>query len=123
MTHERTIYGKQMALGFAFALALLGSVACADTRADREIAVMVDRELANSPVLGSAQIDVAARDGVVTLTGVVATEAQVESAEKLAWSVEGVEAVESRIRVSLAPESPTGIPPVGAEPPSEDQVR
>ena len=96
MTHR-----KRTVAGLAFAVALLGGVACGDTRADREMAVKVDQELSNSPLLGSAQLDVAARGGVVTLTGVVATEEQVKSAEQLAWSVEGVEAVENRIRVSL----------------------
>jgi len=115
--------GKHTVAGLACAFALLGGVACGDTRADREMAVKVDQELSNSPVLGSAQIDVAARGGVVTLTGVVATEEQVESAERLAWSVEGVEAVESRIRVSLQAD-PTGLPPVGAAPISpEDETR
>jgi hypothetical protein len=61
---------------------------------DGEIALKVDQEIASSPVLGGTQIDVAARDGVVTLTGVVASDEQAQSAEKLAWSVEGVEAVE-----------------------------
>jgi hypothetical protein len=103
-------------LGLSLACALLG-LACADTQADRELAVKVDQELSNSPVLGNAHIDVAARGGVVTLVGVAATEEQVQNAERLAWSVEGVEAVESRIRVS-GPEEP-GLPPVGAEPPPE----
>lgn len=114
MTH-----GTHTIASLAFAYVLLGAAACGDTRADREIAVKVDRELSNSPVLGSAQIDVAARGGVVTLTGVAASEEQVASAEKLAWSVEGVQAVESRIRVSPSPE-PTGRPPVGAPPPQDE---
>ena len=118
MTH-----GKHTVVGLAFALALLGGIACADTRADREMAVKVDQELSNSPVLGSVQIDVAARGGVVTLTGVVATEEQVKSAERLAWSIEGVEAVESRLHVSPVAD-PTGLPPVGAAPISpEDEAR
>ena len=110
------IRARKTLAGLSIALGLLAGVACADTEADRELAVKVDQELANSPVLGDAQIDVAARGGVVTLVGVATTEEQVKSAEQLAWSVEGVEAVESRIRVSMPPE-PTGIPPVGAEPP------
>jgi osmotically-inducible protein OsmY len=116
-------HGTHTIASLLFACVLLGAAACGDTRADREIAVKVDRELSNSPVLGNAQIDVAARDGVVTLTGVAATEEQAKSAEQLAWSVEGVEAVESRIRVALAPD-PTGLPPVGAEPmPPTDETR
>ena len=103
--------------GLSIAFGLLGGVACADSRADRELAVKVDQELANSPVLGNTQIDVAAEGGVVTLVGVASTEEQVKSAEQLAWSVEGVEAVESRIRVSGPLDAEP--PPVGTEPPAD----
>lgn len=109
---------RTMFVGLSFAFALLG-LACVDTQADRELAVKVDQELSNSPVLGNAHIEVAARSGVVTLVGVAATAEEVESAERLAWSVEGVEAVESRIRVSQAP---AGLPPVGAEPMTPPQA-
>ncbi len=98
----------------SFALAL-SSVGCGNARADREIAVKVGQEIANSPVLADAQIDVAARDGVVILAGVVDSDEQVKSAERLAWSVEGVEGVESRLRVSL-PADEGEPPPVGAAP-------
>lgn len=102
--------GNRFVTRFACAFALL-SGACGNPQLDGEIAVKVDQEIENSPVLGGTQIDVAARDGVVTLTGVVAREEQAQSAEKLAWSVEGVDAVESRLEVS-EPETP----PVGAAP-------
>jgi hypothetical protein len=102
---------------FACAFALFTG-ACGNQQMDGEIAVKVDQEIANSPVLGGTQIDVAARDGVVTLTGVVASDEQAASAEKIAWSVEGVDAVESRLKVSL-PERPPMPPPVAAPPPVE----
>ena len=106
MHHQRFV-------AFGFALALLAG-ACGSPRADGEIAVKVDQEIENSPVLGGAQIDVAARDGVVTLSGVVASEEQALRAEKLAWSVEGVDGVESRLVVS----GPAETPPVAAPPPA-----
>jgi hypothetical protein len=102
-------------VGFARA-AMLAAVACGNPQMDGQIAVQVDQEIANSPVLGDAQIHVAARDGVVTLTGVVASDEQVMSAERLAWSVEGVEGVESRLEVAL-PEQQSEPPPVGTAPP------
>jgi hyperosmotically inducible periplasmic protein len=115
-------YGKRLIACFAGAFALL-SVACGDAPADGEIAVKVDQEIANSPVLGDAQIEVSARGGVVTLTGVVASEEQVENAERLAWSVEGVDAVESRLQVS-PPAGAAEPPPVGAAPdPLEGEAR
>jgi hypothetical protein len=105
------LFGKRLVHCFASAALLLGS-ACGNPQMDREIAVKVGQEIGSSPVLGGTQIDVAARDGVVTLTGVVASDEQAQSAEKLAWSVEGVDAVELRLEVSEA-----GTPPVGAAPP------
>ena len=98
----------------ACACALLAA-ACGDAQADGRLASRVDQELDNSPVLSDAQIEVASRDGVVTLRGVVANEEQVAQAERIAWSVEGVEQVESRLEVTTPPgsESP---PPVAAPP-------
>lgn len=105
---------ERFAARFAGAALLLGA-ACGNPQMDGRIAVEVDREIASSPVLGDAEIDVAARDGVVTLTGVVASDEQAQSAERLAWSVEGVQAVESRLEVS---DGAAGTPPVGAPPPA-----
>ena len=87
-------------VSFAFALS---TVACGGSLGDRDLAVKVGQEISNSPVLADAQIDVAAQDGVVILAGVVSSEEQMKSAERLAWSVQGVEGVESRLRVA-APE-------------------
>jgi hyperosmotically inducible protein len=108
------MFGKRFVTHFACAFALLGT-ACGNPQLDGEIAAKVDQEIESSPVLGGTQIDVATRDGVVTLTGVVASDEQAQSAEKLAWSVEGVDAVESRLKVSL-PEGESVTPPVGAAP-------
>lgn len=105
--------GTRLVLVAACALALLAS-GCADPGADREIAEKVGQEIETSPVLGGARIDVAARDGVVTLSGAVESEEQASHAEKLAWSVEGVEAVDSRLEVR-------GTPPVGTAPPAGER--
>ena len=115
-------FGKRFVtcFGCAAALAVHG---CGNPQRDGEIAGKVGQEIASSPVLGGARIDVAARDGVVTLTGVVVSNEQAQSAERVAWSVEGVDAVESRLEVSL-PEDAAETPPVGAAPaPLEGETR
>jgi hypothetical protein len=96
------------------AFALLAA-ACGDVQTDGRIASLVDQELANSPVLSGARIEVASRDGVVTLSGVVSNEGQAAQAERIAWSVEGVEQVETRLEVAGASE-PGSLPPVAAPP-------
>jgi len=99
-----------------FVAVLLGS-ACGAGRSDERIVTDIDRQIASSPVLGGAEIDVTARDGVVTLSGVVSNEEQRARIESLAWGVDGVESVESRIEVaSNAPAEP---PAVAAPPPPE----
>ena len=95
-----------VAASFACAAALL-ILACGAHQSDLEIATKIDQQISNSPGLGETQIGVASHDGVVTLSGVVASEEQAARAERLAWSVEGVDAVETRLEVSP--------PPVGAE--------
>ena len=115
-------FAKRFATCFGCAAALAAH-GCGNPQMDGEIAGKVGQEIASSPVLGGTQIDVAARDGVVTLTGVVASDEQAQNAEKLAWSVEGVDAVESRLEVSL-PEGQAETPPVGAAPaPLEGETR
>ncbi len=64
----------------------------------------VIEELAWEPALRAAEIGVAAKDGVVTLTGKVRTYAQRYSAEKAAHRVAGVKAVASDLDVHLLPE-------------------
>ena len=106
----------------ACAFALLAA-ACGDVQADGRIASRVDQELANSPVLSDTRIEVASHNGVVTLTGVVANEGQAAQAERIAWSVEGVEQVESRLEVA-ASSGPVTPPPVAAPPaPPEGEAR
>jgi osmotically-inducible protein OsmY len=63
-------------------------------------------------------IDVTSRDGVVTLSGVVASEEQRTHAESVAWGVEGVQTVESRLEVtSRAPAPDVAAPPPAPQPP------
>jgi osmotically-inducible protein OsmY len=92
---------------------------CGGGPSDEQIVAEIDRQLVNSPMLGGAEIDVSSRGGVVTLSGVVASEEQRAHAESLASGVEGVDSVESQLEVaSVAPVPP---PDVAAPPPEAPQ--
>ena len=93
------------------------SSGCGGGLSDEQIVAEIDRQLVNSPMLGGADIDVSSRGGVVTLSGVVASEEQRARAESLASGVEGVDSVESQLEVaSVAP-----APDVAAPPPEAPQ--
>jgi len=105
---------RSAALAFCLLALLIG--ACGAQKSDSTLASEVDRELSESPDLAGARIEVTVQDGVVTLRGVVSRDDQRSSAESLAWSIQGVEAVESQIELAS---SPSAAPPaVGAGPPA-----
>ena len=108
--------GFMRSAGLALCIVALLSVSCGSGPSDDQIVARIDQELANSPLLGGAKIDVTSRDGVVTLSGVVTSEEQRTRAESVAWGVEGVESVESRIEV--ASRAPAPAPDVAAPPPA-----
>jgi hypothetical protein len=104
----------------ACAIFLFALLACGSERSDETITAEISQQLANSPVLGGTQLDVTSRGGVVTLSGVVSNQEQRARAESLAWGVEGVESVESRIEISSsAPPAVAAPPPAAPEPPGE----
>jgi hyperosmotically inducible protein len=67
--------------------------------ADSAITAMVKSKLAADNETSSANINVDTKGGVVTLTGVVATQANKEQAERIAGNTEGVTRVISNITV------------------------
>jgi osmotically-inducible protein OsmY len=69
---------------------------------DRQLRQNVIDELDFEPSLDSAEIGVTAEDGVVTLTGHVATYVEKLAAERAAWRVKGVKAIAQEIQVRLA---------------------
>lgn len=91
--------------------------ACSAGPSDEQIAAQIEQQLANSPLLGDAEIDVMVRSGVVTLSGVVSSEEQRTRAESLARSVEGVDSVHTRLEIASSP--PPSPPAVAAPPPPE----
>lgn len=72
----------------------------ADQVADRQLASAVRSLLDSDPQLSRAAVDVAVRDGVVTLTGRVDKERDRQRAEQLARSAGATRDVRNLIRVS-----------------------
>lgn len=68
---------------------------------DRQLQKDVIDELEFEPKVNAAHIGVVAKDGVVTLTGFVASYAEKYAAEHAAWHVKGVKAVAEEIAVRL----------------------
>lgn len=68
---------------------------------DRQLRQDVIDELDFEPSIESADIGVAAENGVVTLTGHVPTYAQKLAAERAVWRVKGVKAIAQEIQVRI----------------------
>ena len=67
--------------------------------ADKELAGKVKSALVNERGLNGHEIDVVARDGVVTLFGTASTPGRRETAARVAGSVAGVKSVENKLAV------------------------
>ena len=83
-------------------LAGCGKTIARQTRAgtdDLSITTRVKTALLNDPNVGAQQIDVNASDGVVTLTGVVKSQAEVDRAVELARKIGGVKDVKTTLEV------------------------
>jgi osmotically-inducible protein OsmY len=74
---------------------------------DKQLRQNVIDELDFDPSIDAADIGVAAQDGVVTLTGHVATYVEKLSAERATWRVKGVKAIAQQIKVRLATDKKT----------------
>ena len=68
---------------------------------DKQLRQHVIDELDFEPSIESADIGVAAEDGIVTLTGHVPTYAQKLAAERAVWRVKGVKAIAQEIQVRI----------------------
>src|SRR5271165_289906 len=71
-------------------------------KSDSEIQRDVMEELKWEPFLNSAEIGVAVKDGIVSLSGEVDNYGKKKSAEKAAKRVEGVKAIAEEIEVKLS---------------------
>ena len=63
----------------------------------------IEGALARSSIFGERRIRIEARDGVVTLSGVVRSLREIADAERIAWSTSGVSQVISHLSVSHTP--------------------
>src|SRR6266511_3927354 len=63
----------------------------------------IEGALARSSIFGERRIRIEARDGVVTLSGVVRSLREIADAERIAWSTPGVSQVISHLSVSHTP--------------------
>jgi osmotically-inducible protein OsmY len=79
------------------------AVLLADQKQDDDIYDKVRLRLAGDPDVKGGALDVAVKDGVVTIRGIVRTEKGKAKAEKLAMKIKGVTKVVNQLRVS-----PTG---------------
>jgi osmotically-inducible protein OsmY len=67
--------------------------------ADAAVAEAVRSRIASTAALGTEALEVGVRGGTVTLRGVVASNAARSTAERLAWTVAGVAAVNNLLKV------------------------
>lgn len=73
-------------------------------KSDKQLKTDIEAELEWEPSINSANVGVAVKDGVVTLTGHLDTYAQQSVVERAVGRVAGVSAIASDIEVRLAPE-------------------
>ncbi|HZT58022.1 MAG TPA: BON domain-containing protein [Pyrinomonadaceae bacterium] len=100
-------------VGVAVLLLACALAGCSKGPDDDTLAQNVKAKISADPKLGPQAISVTAKDGVVTLSGTVSTDADKSSAESLAKSVDGVKSVTNSL---------TTKPVINATPPpvSED---
>lgn len=110
-------------LGLALLIAAGGCSRALDPSAgDVSLALAARTALVNDPAVGAAPIDVHARDGVVTLHGLVASPDEKRHALAVVGAVPGVARVDDRLRVSSDP-SPTIASPPSALMPTPESPR
>jgi len=103
-------------LGLALILALSVGVSCSKfgKRGDDAIATDIKAQMFSEPSLKSASVDVAAKDGVVTLTGQVPDDAARLAAYKIATATPGVTKVNEQMNVASAQSALPGVEPATA---------
>jgi hyperosmotically inducible protein len=98
-----TCFGRRAVRGLLIVLGAFLALAAANcerrSAADSAITAVVNNKLAVDNETSSANINVDTKGGVVTLTGVVMTQANKEQAERIARNTEGVTRVINNITV------------------------
>lgn len=119
MNAKRSVYILALALVLA-----LGLAACSRARDDAQIASEVQQKVFSDPAVQSRQITVRSANGVVTLSGTVASENERTAAASQAAQVAGVKTVVNNLEVApatTAQEQPA--PPAEATPVEEPASR
>lgn len=80
-------------------VALVMPVFAQNTSSDDRIYDAVRQRLANDPDVKGADLDVAVKDGVVTIKGTVNDQRAKDKAEKIVKKVKGVTRVENQLKV------------------------
>ena len=115
---------RRTALLLVVMLALGLAVACNKARSDAAIVTDIKAQMFSNADLKNANIDVTARDGEVTLSGQVPSDAVRYSAYKTAVAVQGVKKVNDQMTVAVAQTTPAPeVAPAPAVTPSPAPVR
>ena len=108
---------RQKSLLPVLALSLF-TFACGSKPSDDMVLTHIKAGLYSEPALKSANVDVTAKDGLVTLSGQVPDEAARQAAERLASSTPGVKTVVDQLTVGAPAITATAAAPPPAPPPS-----
>lgn len=100
----------------------LFSFAC-NKPSDDSISTHIKAGLYSDPLLKSSSVDVAAKDGVVTLTGQVSDDAARLAAEQIATKTPGVKTVVDRTTMAPAPPENAAVTPEPPAPAPEPEPR
>jgi hypothetical protein len=100
----------------AILLSLSFAVAC-NKPTDDAITTSIQAKMFSEPLLKAASVNVAAKDGIVTLTGVVPDDAARRAAEQIASKTEGVKQVIDSTTVAVPPaQVAEATPPAAPQP-------
>ncbi|MBI3668770.1 MAG: BON domain-containing protein [Acidobacteria bacterium] len=102
----------------ALLVALGLAVGCSKARSDQDIATVIKAKMFSDPQLKTANLDVTAKNGEVTLRGEVASDAARYQAFKLATDAPGVNKVDDQMTVKLAEVAPPARAPEPAPAPA-----
>jgi hypothetical protein len=95
------------------------AVSCSRLRSDDAITTDIKAQMFSDPSLKSANINIAVKDGIVTLSGEVPNDGTRLAAEQLAKATKGVTRVDDQIVAATVPATPLNVaenPPAAAEP-------
>jgi BON domain len=95
------------------------AVSCSRLRSDDAIATDIKARMFSDPSLKSANINIAVKDGIVTLSGEVTNDGTRLTAEELAKAIKGVKRVDDQIVAGAVPATPLNVaenPPAASKP-------